>query len=409
VTGPTRDDPRPDDPRPGPDDPRPRPDDPRPRPDDGRPDDARPDGPRPWEADEDAWSELLAGPGRAVPVGDPAPAPPELTTSYLGIQLRSPLVASASPLTADVAALRALDAAGVGAVVLPSLFEEQVEHELNQVERLGTRAESNPEATSGYRPRLDGYNTGPVRYLDLVRRARAAVDVPVIASLNGTHPGRWARFAEALAGAGAAAIELNVLRVVADVQVSGREVEGEVLALVEAITRASQLPVAVKLSPAWSGLPAFAARLVDAGAAGLVLFGRAPHLEVDLATLEVRSVFGLSDPAERAEPLRWTAILHGQVDASLAASGGVRSGRDAAELVLVGADVVMITSALLEHGAGWLGVVATDLAVWLQERGYRSVGEARGVLSYGRVDDRSAFERTQYLSGLTSYADTFRS
>ncbi|MEX0835662.1 MAG: dihydroorotate dehydrogenase-like protein [Nitriliruptor sp.] len=364
----------------------------------------------PWDLDAEAWSELLSGPGRAVPVGDPAAEAPSLATSYLGLELRSPLVASSSPMTADLSALRALDAAGVGAVVLPSLFEEQVEHELGQLEHLGQEGHGvHAEAPTGYRPKLDGYNTGAVRYLELVRAAKRTVSVPVIASLNGTSPGGWVRFSRAVAVAGADAIEVNILRVVAEAATSGREVEGDALEVVESVARVSGLPVAVKLAPAWSALPSFACRLVDAGAAGLVLFGRAPHLAVDTATLGVHSVFGLSHPMERAEPLRWTAILRGQVEASLAASGGVRSGQDAAELVLVGADVVMLTSGLLERGPGRIGEVADDLSTWLQDRGYASVGDARGRLSQERVADRSAFQRSQYLSGLTAYASTFRS
>jgi dihydroorotate dehydrogenase (fumarate) len=364
---------------------------------------------RPWDLDAEAWSELLSGPGWAVPVGAPASEAPDLTTTYLGFELRSPLVASASPLTGDVTALRTIDAAGVGAVVLPSLFEEQVEHELGQLESLGREEDGlNPEAATGYRPRLDGYNAGAVRYLDLLRRARAAVSVPVIASLNGATPGGWLRFSLALEDAGADAIELNVMQVVADASLTGREVESETLSVVESVARTCDLPVAVKLSPAWSSLPSFARRLVDAGAAGLVLFGRAPHLEVDATTLGVRPVFGLSRPEERAEPLRWTAILRGQVDASLAASGGVRSGRDAAELLLVGADVVMVTSVLLEQGAGHLELLGEDLSAWLQGRGYRDVAAARGLLSQERVVDRTAFQRSQYLTGLTAYANTFR-
>jgi dihydroorotate dehydrogenase len=258
---------------------------------------------QPWDLDAEAWSELLSGPGRSVPVGGPAPEPPDLTTTYLGLELRSPLVASSSPLTGDVDALRTMDAAGVGAVVLPSLFEEQVEHELGQLEGLGREEHGlNPEAATGYRPRLDGYNTGTVRYLDLLRRARAAVAVPVIASLNGATPGGWLRFSVALADAGADAIELNVMQVVADAAQSGREVESDTLSVVESVARTCDLPIAVKLSPAWSALPSFARRLVDAGAAGLVLFGRAPHLEVDATTLAVRPVFGLSRPGGTGRP-----------------------------------------------------------------------------------------------------------
>ncbi len=196
-------------------------------------------GDAPWDLDAEAWSELLSGPGRAVPVGDAAAAAPSLATSYLGLELRSPLVASSSPMTADLSALRALDAAGVGAVVLPSLFEEQVEHELGQIEHLGREGHGvHAEAPTGYRPRLDGYNTGAVRYLELVRAAKRTVAVPVIASLNGTTPGGWLRFSQAVADAGADAVEVNILRVVAEAATSGREVEGDALEVVESVARA---------------------------------------------------------------------------------------------------------------------------------------------------------------------------
>ena len=350
------------------------------------------------------------GPGRVVPSGLPAEGPLELKARYLGLSLDSPVVASASPMTGDLGILRALAGAGVGAVVLPSLFEEQIAHEASEVERmLSFGAEANPEATTGYVPGLDGYNSGADAYRKLVRAAKEAVDVPVIASLNGVTQGGWTRYARMLADEGADAIELNVYRVAADPGTSGRRVEAETLALVDAVAAVSPVPVAVKLSPYWSAFTSFAAQLVDAGAQGLVLFNRFYQPDIDLNTLTVEPHLTLSTSDELRLPLRWCAILHGRVDASLAATTGVHTGADVAKVLLAGANVAMTTSALLRNGPGHVTTMHDDLTSWMEERGYGSVQQMIGAVSQSSVGDPAAFERANYLAGLTRFASSFRS
>jgi dihydroorotate dehydrogenase (fumarate) len=363
-----------------------------------------------WDLDEEAWAELLAGPGRVVPSGpSPAVGACDLTTSYLGLELRSPLVASASPMTGEISSLRALDAAGAGAVVLPSLFEEQIAHEAKELARRQEQASgANPEAPAGYVPRLDGYNHGAVRYLALLREAKSAIDAPVIASLNGVTRGGWTGYAAMLADAGADAIELNVYRVSADPHVTGRQVEAETLDLVEAVASAASVPVAVKLSPYYSALGNLAVSLVDAGAAGLVLFNRFYQPDIDLETLTVGPHLVLSTSDELRLPLRWMALLHGRLEASLAASTGIHTVADVAKVVLAGADVAMTTSALLRRGPGHLAALRDGLDEWLQQRGYASVAEARGAVSQASTGDPDAFERAQYIRTLTNYSSTFR-
>jgi dihydroorotate dehydrogenase (fumarate) len=360
-----------------------------------------------WTPDE--WGDdAPPGPGHVVFSGPAHEGPVDLTTQYLGIWLRSPVVASASPLTGDLPSLRALDAAGVGAVVLPSLFEEQVDQESSELARLSTtQLEVNPEAASGYTPRLDGYNSGALRYLTLVRQAKDAVDVPVIASLNGVTRGGWTNYATMLADAGADAIELNIYRVAANMEHSGRQIETDTLELVEAVVDAAGIPVAVKLSPYWTAFASFARQLAEAGASGLVLFNRFYQPDIDLETLSVGSRLTLSDSEELRLPLRWCAILHGRIEASIAATSGVHSSVDVAKVLLAGADVAMTTSALLRHGPDHVRTLVGGLRSWMEDKGYGSVEEMTGAVSQSAIHDPAAFERANYLETLTRYASTF--
>jgi dihydroorotate dehydrogenase (fumarate) len=361
-----------------------------------------------WDRDEEAWAELLAGPGRVIPSGPEAEGAPDLTTTYLGLELRSPLVASASPLTGNLPSLRVMDAAGVGAVVLPSLFEEQIDHETGQWAQVRTAGDGiNAEAPAGYAPYVDGYNSGAVRYVQLLREAKQSVSVPVIASLNGVTRGGWTRYAAMLADSGADAIELNVYRVAADVEVTGRQVETETLQLVESVVSATDVPVAVKLAPYFSAFASFARQLDDAGAAGLVLFNRFVQPDIDLATLSVGAGLSLSTSEELRLPLRWMAILRGRIRASLAATTGIHTSTDVVKALAAGADVTMTTSSLLRHGPEHAGVLLGELTTWLQDRGYRDVGELRGAVSQETVKDPAAFERAHYIDTLTRYASTF--
>jgi len=313
------------------------------------------------------------------------------------------LVASASPLTARLDHVRRLEAAGAGAIVLPSLFEEQITRDALDLDMtLESGAESFPEALS-YFPEATEYVTVPDQYLDHLQAAKGASGVPVIASLNGSSRGGWVQWAHRLQEAGADALELNVYTVAAEPGMSGRTVEDRVVELVESVREAVRIPLAVKLGPFYSSMPEMARRVVEAGADGLVLFNRFYQPDFDLETLEVVPRLVLSSSDELRLPLRWIAILHGQVECSLAATTGVHTAEDAVKVILAGANVAMLTSALLLHGPEHLATVETDLVRWMSEHEYESVEQLRGSMSQRAVPDPEAFERANYLRMLTSY------
>ena len=328
--------------------------------------------------------------------------PTDLTTSYLGLELANPLVASASPLTGTLPDLLRLEEAGAAAVVLPSLFEEQVEHEA-LIMSGDLLHESHPEVHDGYFPALDSYNTGTDDYIELVQSARAELAIPVIASLNGTSEGGWTHYGAALEEAGADALELNIYHVAADIEVTSAQVEDRYLRLVEQLRSEVDIPLAVKIGPFFSSPANMARRLAGAGADGLVLFNRFYQPDIDLDTLDVVPDLVLSTAAEMRLVLRWMAILRGRIEADLAATTGVHDGAAAVKLLLAGADVIMMASALLLHGPDHLRGVLDDLATWFTARDYHSVAQARGSVSQAAVPDPSAFERANYMRALTSY------
>jgi dihydroorotate dehydrogenase (fumarate) len=333
----------------------------------------------------------------------------DLSTTYMGLELRSPLVASAGPLTSKPDSLRALEDAGVAAVVLPSLFEEQVVHdELSTAEMFDMGDGANPEALS-YFPDLANFETIADRYLRHIEEARRAVGVPVIASLNGVSPGGWTRYARLLQDAGANALELNLYRVAADIDTSGAQVESEQLELVAAVDGVLMVPLAVKVSPYYSAFGHYATGLVDAGADALVLFNRFYQPDLSPVTRDVSPSLELSTPAELRLPLRWIGLLHGRVGADLAATTGVHSGIDAAKALLAGATVTMMTSALLRNGPGHVRTVEEELVAWGGQYEYESVAQLRGSASQRHISDPSAFERANYIEGLVDYASTFAS
>jgi dihydroorotate dehydrogenase (fumarate) len=331
----------------------------------------------------------------------------DLSTTYLGLQLRSPLVASSGPLTARIDSLRALEQAGVAAVVLPSLFEEQIEHEDIQAARLGDLgSDSNPEATS-YFPDLADYESVADRYLRHVEEAKKALSIPVVASLNGETAGGWVRYARLLELAGADALELNLYGISADLDVTGREVEEDQVELVALVKASLSIPLAVKIGPHYSALGNQAARIIDAGADGLVLFNRFYQPDIDPKTRKVAPTLELSSSAELRLPLRWTAILSGRVEASLAVTTGVHTGADVARCLLAGADVAMMTSALLVNGPGHVAAVERELVEWAAESGFESVAQLKGSVSQRNVADPSAFERANYMSTLIGFTNSF--
>jgi dihydroorotate dehydrogenase (fumarate) len=332
----------------------------------------------------------------------------DLSTTYLGLSLRSPLVASSSPLTGRIDSLRALEQAGIAAVVLPSLFEEQVDHEDLQTDRLAELGSfSNPEATS-YFPDLEEYESVADRYVRKVEEAKNALSIPVVASLNGVSPGGWVRYARLLELAGADALELNIYGVAADIDITGRQVEDDQIELVALVKASLSIPLAVKIGPSYSALGHQAARFVDAGADGLVLFNRFYQPDIDPWTREVEPKLVLSSSDELRLPLRWTAILSGRIEASIAVTTGVHTGADAARCLLAGADVAMMTSALLENGPEHVATVENELVGWATESGFESVSQLRGSVSQRNVADPSAFERANYMSALIGFTSSFQ-
>ncbi len=327
-----------------------------------------------------------------------------LSTSYLGLELPSPLVASPSPGTGALDALLRLEDAGVGAVVLPSLFEEEVEGEpLLLLDRMEAGAGVVAEAAE-YFPDVDLDHLGLDRHLVLVEQASARLSVPVVASLNGTSAGGWVRYARELVDAGARAIELNMYDLAVDPARSSADVEDGYLALVRDVCRSVDVPVAVKLSPYFSSLPNFAARVVAAGASGLVLFNRFYQPDLDLVTLDVTPRLELSRGGELRLPLRWIAILRPQLPTtSLALTSGVTSGTDLAKGLLAGADVVMSTSELLRRGPERARGLLDELVAWMGEGGYESVDQLRGSVARHSAADPAAFERSQYQRVLAAW------
>lgn len=327
----------------------------------------------------------------------------DLTTTYLGFKLKSPLVASASPLCESVDNLRQLEDAGIGAVVLPSLFEEQIERESFALdEDLCRGSESFPESQT-LLPDLQTYNLGPDGYLDLIVAAKKAINIPVIASLNGISPGGWAQYARLMAAAGADAIELNIYSIPTEPFESAVEVEKGYVDLVHQVKQSVRVPVAVKLSPFFSAPANVAVRLVEAGANGLVIFNRFYQPDFDVESLEVVPSLTLSHSDELRLRLHWTAILFDHVRADLAVTGGVHSATDVLKCMMAGARVAMMTSALLHHGISHAVGVLADLDRWLEDHQYTSIQQMCGSMSRRSVPDPTAFERGNYMRVLSSY------
>ena len=329
----------------------------------------------------------------------------DLRTTYLGLDLRSPLVASAGPLTREADSVRRLEAAGAGAIVLPSLFEEEIVHdEVELAYALEAGAEHFAEAID-YFPRFPHVDSVLDRYLTTIATLKDVVEIPVLASLNATTSGAWVRYAHLLEDAGADALELNLYRLATDPDRSAADVEEADLGLVADVARAVDLPIAVKLGPYYSALAHFARRVTAAGAEGLVLFNRFYQPDLDIETRDVVPRIDLSEPWELRLPLRWIAILRPLLGpgVSLAATSGIHSAADVVKALLVGADVAMTTSALLRHGPQHLISLESELRAWMADHEYRSVAELRGSVSRATSDNPAAFERANYLRTLHSW------
>jgi dihydroorotate dehydrogenase (fumarate) len=327
----------------------------------------------------------------------------DLTTKYLGLTLKNPLVVSASPLSEDLAKIRKVEDAGAAAIVMHSLFEEQIALESEQLDRSLSTGDSYAESLS-YFPDLESYRLGPDAYLENLSKAKAAVKIPVIASLNGVSAGNWIRYAKKMQEAGADALELNIYSIPTDPKVSAQEVEGGYCDLVRAVKGSVQIPVAVKLGPFFTAMVNMAQKLDRAGADGLVLFNRFYQPDFDLEALEIVPSLQLSTPYELLLRLHWVAILYGKVRPDLAVTGGVHSSYDVLKTMMAGAQIAMMTSAILKRGIEHITTVLAELKTWMEEHEYESIHQMQGSMSQKSVADPKSFLRGNYVKVLSSYA-----
>jgi len=327
----------------------------------------------------------------------------DLTTTYLGLKLKNPLVASPSPVSEKVENVKRLEEAGVAAVVMYSLFEEQVIHESLELDHyLNQGTESFAEALT-YFPNMGRYSLAPEKYIERLQKTKLAVNIPVMGSLNGVSTGGWIEYAQKIQDAGADALELNLYYLPNDLNLTSTELEENSLKLVGNIRRSIKIPLAVKLAPFYTAIPNFAKHLVDAGADGLVLFNRFYQPDLDLENLEVVPNLVLSNSDALRLPLRWIAILYGKVKTDLALTSGVHTAEDALKAVMAGANVAMSTSAILKRGVAAIEQILTGMQAWMVEHEYESVTQMRGSMSQGAVADPAAFERANYMKVLNSF------
>ncbi len=327
----------------------------------------------------------------------------DITTTYLGMKLKSPIVCSAGPLVEKISNIREMEDAGAGAVVLYSMFEEQIENEeLELYHHTSDHDESFAEATSYFTEPFQ-YKLGPDEYLEHIRKAKAAVDIPIIASLNGKSIGGWTGYAKKMEQAGADALELNIYLLPTDIHKSGNDVEKTYIEIVKTVKSNVKIPIAVKMHPFFSSTSWMANELSKAGADGLVLFNRFYQPDIDLENLEVVPNVILSTPMAMRLPLRWIAMLYGRINADLAATSGVYSAEDVLKMMMAGAKVTEMLSALLKFGIGHIANVTTNLKNWMEEKEYESIEQMRGSMSYMNVEDPSKFERANYMKVLNSY------
>lgn len=326
----------------------------------------------------------------------------DLSTTYLGLKLRSPLVVAASPLSEETDNIRKMEDYGAAAVVLPSLFEEQLRLDRSDLlYHLEQGTESFAEALS-YFPEPQEFHLGPVEYLEHISKTKKAVRIPIIASLNGSTAGGWTRYAREIEQAGADALELNIYNIPTDLNTSSTTIEENYLKIVKAVIATVSIPVAVKLSPFFTNFANMADRLDQAGADGLVLFNRFYQPDIDLESLEVKPNLLLSTPMAMRLPLRWIAILHGKISASLAATSGIHRATDVLKMLMAGADVTMLCSALLRHGIPHLKTVEDEMVAWMQEHDYKSVKQLKGSMSQKNCAAPTEFERAQYMRAISS-------
>ncbi|HLH54585.1 MAG TPA: dihydroorotate dehydrogenase-like protein [Verrucomicrobiae bacterium] len=327
----------------------------------------------------------------------------DLSTHYLGLKLRTPLVVAASPISEQIDTIKQLEDVGASAVVLYSLFEEQLRQDSAELaQNLEQGTFSTPEALT-YFPESQEFRLGPEEYLKHIARAKEAVDIPIIASLNGSSVGGWTGYAKAIQHAGADALELNIYYIPTDMDMTSSQVEHNYLDILKAVRSAVHIPVAVKLSPFFTNFANMAKRLDLAGANGLVLFNRFYQPDIDLEALEIRPNILLSTPMAMRVPLRWIALLYGKLRASLAATSGIHRASDVLKMLMAGADVTMLCSALIRHGPRQVEVIERDMLAWMEEHEYKSVAQLKGSMSQKNCAEPSAFERAQYMRAISQF------
>jgi len=332
----------------------------------------------------------------------------DLSTTYLGLQLKNPVVASASPISKKLDGIRSLEDAGAGAVVMYSLFEEQIVQESLALDYFLSRGTDTYAEAITYFPDLQHYNVGPEEYLNLIQKAKQAVNIPIIASLNGVSTGGWIDYAKKMEQAGADALELNVYYIPTDFSLTGQEMEQSYIDLVKDVHAQIHIPLAIKLSPFFTALPNLCTRLVQAGTSGLVLFNRFIQPDLDIETLEVTPNLVLSSSNELRLPLRWVAILYGRIQADLALTTGVHTAQDVLKAMMAGASVTMMASALLINGVKHVGEVIDGVQSWMETFEYESIQQMKGSMSQRAVAEPSAFERANYMKALTSFDNRVR-
>ncbi|MCZ7638984.1 MAG: dihydroorotate dehydrogenase-like protein [Verrucomicrobia bacterium] len=327
----------------------------------------------------------------------------DLSTTYLGLKLRSPLMPSACPLTRDLDEIKRAEDAGAGAIVLPSVFEEQLRRESEELDAMLEKGTESYAESLSYFPQVGEFRLGPDDYLEHIGRAKQATRIPIIASINGASVGGWTEYAKKIEQAGADALELNIYYIPTDLDLPGTAVEATYLDILKSVKQAVRLPVSVKLSPFFSNMAHMARQLDAAGADGLVLFNRFYQPDIDLENLEVEHSILLSTPQARRLPLRWVAILFGKIKASLAATSGIHTAHDALKILMAGADVTMLCSVLLRKGMTHIAVIEQEMKRWLEEHEYESVGQLKGSMSQQKCPDPTAFERAQYMRIISTW------
>ena len=331
----------------------------------------------------------------------------DLTSTYLGIKLKNPIVPSASPLSKDLDNIKKMEDAGAAAIVMFSMFEEELMHETEEIHYFETMGdESYPEATS-YKPKFEGYHFRSGQYLDIIHKASKTVEIPIIGSLNGCTNQGWVDYAKKIQEAGAQALELNMFYIPTELSVKGEEIEERYIDIVKSVRKEVSIPIAIKLSPYFSSTANMALQFELAGADGLVLFNRFYQPDFDLEELKVMPNLTFSTPAEIRLPLLWIALLGGRLDLSLAATTGVHSAAEIIKYILAGADATMVTSALLKNGIGHIKTLLNDLEIWMIEHEYQSINQMKGSMSQRSVADPESFERANYIKVLDSYENPY--